>query len=241
VRPRRRTLRRIDWPGRREAAFRHRTSNKSRTQNSKAVGVVLVPTALPWALVPSSGKATGVRAGCGGKPTPLCPPHASEGTKVPAQLQKHTARAVGLKRHFCDGGNRPIRQPGSTPGGEWNWSYEREAQCWYWAIEVITRHALAAGSASALGDSVAVQHDPRTGVDIQSYCTSQWWQRLCSWCRVTKTHCQTEDCKEHKHSTHGFPPPFLSSEPLSEYRGLNTQIRQRVPFGKDQNLHKRCL
>ena len=55
-----------------------------------------------------------------------------------------------------------------------NWRYQREAQCGYRAIEVITRYALAAGSAgSALGDSLVVQQDPRTGVNIQSDCTSQ--------------------------------------------------------------------
>jgi hypothetical protein len=55
-----------------------------------------------------------------------------------------------------------------------NWGYQREAQCGYRAVEVITRHAFTAGSAgSALGDSMVVQQDPRAGVKVHSDCTSQ--------------------------------------------------------------------
>jgi len=66
----------------------------------------------------------------------------------------------------------------STPGGPGNWGYQRVAHCGYGAVEVITRHALAATVGRAPCDRVAVQHNPRTGVDIQPYRASSG-QPLC--------------------------------------------------------------
>src|SRR6516164_8402215 len=90
--------------------------------------------------------------------------------KAPTRLQKHTTRAVGLKRHFCDAGtdsSTAVRFPAST-GSARNWGYQRVANRGYRTVEIITRHALATGS-GALGDGVVVQQDPRAVVDIHSY------------------------------------------------------------------------
>ena len=73
----------------------------SAHSHSKAAGM-LKPAALPYSpQMPTSGKASlGLSDWLWGRAHTLCPPHASQGAKVPARPQKHIARAVGLQRQF---------------------------------------------------------------------------------------------------------------------------------------------
>lgn len=114
-----------------------------------------------------------------GAPT-LCPPHASKRDEGPGPTRDHQS----VKGSFC--GRAELRvldlsgataRSASAPRPR-NWGYQRVANCRYGAVEVITGHALAAAVGSAPCDRVAVQHNPRTGVDIQSYRASSR-QPLC--------------------------------------------------------------
>ena len=73
----------------------------SAHSHSKAAGM-LKPAALPYSpQMPTSGKGIVGAVGLAvGESHTLCPPHASQGAKVPARPQKHIARAVGLQRQF---------------------------------------------------------------------------------------------------------------------------------------------
>jgi hypothetical protein len=103
----------------------------------------------------------GCRTGRGEKAHTLCPPHAQRPRSRSDQKSIGSAQAA-----FC--GDRPpalVRL--SVPR---NWRHQGVASRVDGAVEVITRHALAAGAAgSAPCDRAVVQQNPRTGVDIQSY------------------------------------------------------------------------
>jgi hypothetical protein len=70
--------------------------------NSKAArvsgGFAFLPTNADF----REGIVGAVELAMGGEPQP-CVPHAS-GPKAPVRPQDHRLRAIGLKRHFCDGG-----------------------------------------------------------------------------------------------------------------------------------------
>ena len=117
------------------------------------------------------------RTGCGGEPTPCVPlmrrggrrlqsDHKSIGSARWASSGLFVAAELTGDRLVLRAAARSASAPRRAPR---NWGYQRVANCRYGAVEIITRHALAAAVGSAPCDRVAVQQNPRTGVDIQSY------------------------------------------------------------------------
>ena len=141
--------------GRREAG-----SNQSRTKISKPSAVSLCQRLCldPRCRHPAREGNRAVELAVGESPHLVSPSCVEKGRR----LQYDPRDDQSVKGLFCG-------RPSVARRTSRNWGYQREAQCGYRAIEVITRHALATGSARALGDSVVVQQNPRTGVDIQSY------------------------------------------------------------------------
>jgi hypothetical protein len=147
---------------------------------------MLKPAALPF--VPANanfreGIVGAVELATGGETPTLRPPCVVTRDEGPSPTTKHTPAQSASRGIFAaveptDNQLCPTAFPTSTPGGTRNWSYQRVANCRYGAVEVITGHALAAAVGSAPCDRVAVQQNPRTGVDIQSYRASSR-QPLC--------------------------------------------------------------
>ena len=145
---------------------RRSTSNQSRTKIAKPSAVSLCQRLCldPRCRHPAREGNGAIELAVGESPHLVSPSCVEKRRRLQYDPRDHQS----VKGLFC--GRLAVSAAGRTSR---NWGYQREAQCGYRAIEVITRHALAAGCTSALGDSVVVQQNPRTGVDVQAYCTSQ--------------------------------------------------------------------